>query len=144
MPFGFPAVTRLSWISCGHSTCHRNGFRHLVPLHHTPPAPRRHASVYLIHVGAETTSCRTDVGVFDMHCIRHRQSLRHWRNVSVIDIQSGLPDMAILMGVNRLRPPPGFPWKHVEVYRQVSGTRSTSHGVFSVICTLSYRCPCIF
>ena len=105
VPFGFYAVTRLYCISCGHSTFHINGFRHLVPLHHTPPAPRRHASVYLIYIGAETTSCRTDVGVFDMHCIRHRQSLRHWRNVVVIDIKSGLPYMAISMGVNRIRPP---------------------------------------
>ena len=108
VPFGFSAVTRLSWISCVHSTCHIIGFRYLVPLHHTPPSPRRHASVYLIYVGAETTSCRTDVGFFYMHCIRHCQSSRHWCNVGVIDIKSGLSDMAISMGFNRLRPP-GIP-----------------------------------
>ena len=40
-----------------------------------------------------------------MHYISHRQSSRHWRNFGVIDIQYGLPDMAISMVVNRLRPP---------------------------------------
>ena len=40
--------------------------------------------------------------------MRQRQSSSHWRSVVVINIKSGLPDMAISMGVNRLRPP-GIP-----------------------------------
>ena len=44
-PFVFSSDSRLSCISCGYATCHRNGLRQLVPLHQTPLAPSLQASV---------------------------------------------------------------------------------------------------
>ena len=45
LPLGLASVINADLMSCGHLTCQRKGVSSLVPLHHTPPAPRPHASV---------------------------------------------------------------------------------------------------
>ena len=44
-PCRFASLMRESWMSCGISICHRNGFNFLIPMTQTTPAPSLHASL---------------------------------------------------------------------------------------------------
>eukprot|EP00957_Ditylum_brightwellii_P050208 3807181-Ditylum_brightwellii.AAC.1 len=46
LPAGFDVECIRALTSGGHSTCHTSAGRFAIPDVHTPPAPRRHASVY--------------------------------------------------------------------------------------------------
>ena len=108
VPVGFSRVTNAACTSAGHSTCHKNGVIAEVPLHHTPPAPSLHASVYCMRAGGCVTRRNMEVGCIAIYCTNTRQSARVCLRRGVMVTMSVACCKAMSRGVKRLLPP-GMP-----------------------------------
>ena len=88
-------------MSGDHPTCHRNGWRANISLHHTPPAPRQHALLKPMYTEYLSTSCWTDVGCFSIYLMMYFQSESVCLSVDMSLMMSGSSNIAIWMWLKR-------------------------------------------